>query len=61
MQERLRHILNPLAASDEEQRITYVAISRAQDRLFLQTPALTPEQETQAREIGIHVTRLHDA
>jgi DNA helicase-2/ATP-dependent DNA helicase PcrA len=43
-QEHLSHILHPKAASDEEQRITYVAISRARDRLFLATPTLSAEQ-----------------
>lgn len=55
---RLNHILNPTTPSDEEQRITYVAISRARERLFLATPALTHEQEQRAIELGISVMRL---
>lgn len=57
-QEHLNHILNPPATSDEQQRVTYVAISRAQDRLFLATPTLTQAQEERARELGIRVTRI---
>lgn len=57
-EQRLNHILNPGATSDEEQRITYVAISRARDRLFLATPTLTPVQEQRATQLGIIVTRL---
>ncbi len=57
-EEHLSHILHPKAASDEEQRITYVAISRARDRLFLATPTLNAEQELCAGELGITVARL---
>jgi len=57
-EQRLNHILNPAASSDEEQRITYVAISRARDRLFLAAPSLTTIQEERAAEIGLAVTRL---
>jgi DNA helicase-2/ATP-dependent DNA helicase PcrA len=53
--EHLNHILYPAATSDEEQRITYVGISRARDRLFLTTPILTAEQEQRALELGIQV------
>ena len=54
-QEHLNHILYPAATSDEEQRITYVGISRARDRLFLTTPILTAEQEQRALELGLQV------
>jgi DNA helicase-2/ATP-dependent DNA helicase PcrA len=54
-QEHLNHILCPRATSDEEQRITYVGISRARDRLFLTTPILTAEQEQRALELGLQV------
>jgi DNA helicase-2/ATP-dependent DNA helicase PcrA len=57
-QNRIKHILSPAAQSDEERRVTYVAISRARDRLFLSTPALTEVQEKQATDLGIAVTRL---
>jgi DNA helicase-2/ATP-dependent DNA helicase PcrA len=54
-QEHLNHILYPAATSDEEQRITYVGISRARDRLFLTTPILTAEQKQRALELGLQV------
>jgi DNA helicase-2/ATP-dependent DNA helicase PcrA len=57
-QEHLNHILHPQATSDEEQRITYVGISRARDRLFLAAPILTAEQELRARELGFAVLHL---
>jgi DNA helicase-2/ATP-dependent DNA helicase PcrA len=57
-QQRLNHILHPAATSDEEQRITYVAISRARDRLFLAAPTLTADQEQRALELGLSVVRL---
>jgi DNA helicase-2/ATP-dependent DNA helicase PcrA len=57
-QEHLNHILHPRATSDEEQRITYVGISRARDRLFLAAPILTAEQELRARELGFAVLHL---
>ena len=58
-QAQINHILNPAVPSDEQQRVTYVAISRARDRLFLTTPTLTTTQEQRARDLGIVVTRLN--
>lgn len=57
-QTQINHILNPAVPSDEQQRVTYVAISRARDRLFLTAPTLAAMQEQQARALGIVVTRL---
>jgi DNA helicase-2/ATP-dependent DNA helicase PcrA len=57
-QTQINHILNPAMPSDEQQRVTYVAISRARDQLFLAAPTLTMTQEQQASELGIVVTRL---
>ncbi|MGA3161564.1 MAG: ATP-dependent helicase [Terracidiphilus sp.] len=57
-QTHLNHILHPAHPSDEQQRVTYVAISRARDRLFLTAPDLTEEQEQRANELGISVIRL---
>jgi DNA helicase-2/ATP-dependent DNA helicase PcrA len=57
-QDQIKHILNPAALSDEEKRVTYVAISRARDRLFLATPTLTTAQEQEATDLGIDVTHL---
>lgn len=55
---RLRHLTTPTTPSDEEQRLTYVALSRARDILFLAVPELTPEDEVVVRKLGIAVTRL---
>ncbi len=57
-QEQINHVLHPAQTSDEQQRVTYVAISRARDLLFLATPALTAAQELRARELGLTVIRL---
>ena len=57
-QDQIKHILSPAALSDEEKRVTYVAISRARDRLFLATPTLTTAQEQEATDLGIDVTHL---
>jgi ATP-dependent DNA helicase UvrD/PcrA len=59
-QQRLNHLLHPAVTSDEEQRITYVAISRARDRLFLAAPTLTADQERRASELGLNVVRLEN-
>jgi DNA helicase-2/ATP-dependent DNA helicase PcrA len=55
---RLGHIIAPAAPSDEEQRLTYVALSRARELIFLAVPELTPEDEAVVRELGISITRL---
>ena len=55
---RLRHLTNPTTPSDEEQRITYVAVSRARDTLLLAAPQLSHEEELAVRALGIVVTRL---
>ena len=55
---RLRHLTTPTTPSDEEQRLTYVALSRARDTLFLAVPELTPEDEMLVRELGINIVRL---
>jgi DNA helicase-2/ATP-dependent DNA helicase PcrA len=57
-QTQINHILSPATPSDEQQRVTYVAISRARDRLFLCTPTLTTTQERQVSALGIIVTRI---
>ena len=60
-QVHLNHILYPSSTSDEEQRIIYVAISRARDKLFISTPTLTVEQNQRALELGLAVARLPDS
>jgi len=56
--DRLQHLISPQAPSNEEQRLTYVALSRARDMLFLAVPELTPEDENTARNLGMSVVRL---
>ncbi|MCH7840844.1 MAG: ATP-dependent helicase, partial [Planctomycetes bacterium] len=52
---RLGHILNDDDCDEDEHRVTYVAISRAQIRLFLSVPSLTDDEERQLRKLGLGV------
>lgn len=56
--DRLQHIISPEAPSDEEQRLTYVALSRSRDTLLLAVPELRPEQEAAINALGFAVVRL---
>jgi len=60
-QARLNHILHPAPRSDEEHRVTYVGLSRAQDRLFLATQSLLPEEETALQALAINIVHLTPA
>jgi len=42
----------------EEQRVYYVALSRAKERLFVNIPALSPENRIKLEEIGFNVEIL---
>lgn len=57
-QQRLNHVLHPAVTSDEEQRITYVALSRARDRLFLTTQSITDEDEHLLEALSITITHI---
>jgi len=58
-QTQLGYILNPTSSADsEEKRIIYVALSRAEDRLFLCLPHLSNEEITQLEILGIEVIVL---
>jgi len=61
-QEVLDHLLKPTIrrseSAQEEKRITYVAMSRARDRLFLSIPTLTQEQESELSSLGIRILRV---
>lgn len=57
-QARLNHIIHPASVSDEEHRVTYVAISRARNRLFLASPSLLPEEEVALQTHGLSIVRL---
>ena len=55
---RLDHILNPKNAKADERRVTYVALSRAEDRLFLSVPALKDGEEHRLVELGVQVIQV---
>jgi DNA helicase-2/ATP-dependent DNA helicase PcrA len=57
--DRLKHLISPEAPSDEEQRLTYVALSRARDVLFIAVPQLTNEDETTLRNLGMSVSKVN--
>ena len=42
----------------EEQRVYYVALSRAKERLFINIPTLSPENSIKLEEIGFNVKIL---
>lgn len=55
--ERINHILNPAEHNNnEEHRITYVALSRARNRLLIAIPNLKDEDKKSLENIGIKVT-----
>lgn len=60
--ERIQHILNPSSNvgedEAEEQRITYVALARAENRLFIFVPELTEDNEVGLVRIGVEIERL---
>ena len=59
---RIGHILDPFGKVSpeerEERRVTYVALSRAQERLFIVVPKLSQSAEKGLRSLGIEVERL---
>jgi DNA helicase II / ATP-dependent DNA helicase PcrA len=57
-EKRLRHLTNPKTPSDEEQRLTYVAASRARNLLLFAVPELSSAEEELVRNIGLDVVRL---
>lgn len=60
--DRVRHITHPSTAStDEEKRLTYVALSRARDRLFLCIPPDVPINADELRARSLHVIDLREA
>lgn len=54
----LDHLLSSEAKKDEERRVTYVAFSRAEDRLFICVDELSSSDETDLETIGVVVERL---
>lgn len=54
----LEHILNPENAEGEEKRVTYVALSRSEKRLFICVESLSSEDEEALEELDLDVERL---
>jgi len=56
-EEKLSFLLTP-DLGKEEQRVYYVALSRAKERLFVNIPALSPKNRVKLKEIGFNVEIL---
>lgn len=54
---RLNFLISP-DLNNERHRIYYVAVSRARERIFINTPNLSPENEGKLRAINLDVIRL---
>jgi len=60
--DRVRHITHPtIVAADDEKRITYVALSRARDRLFLCIPPEVDVDLDALRALNLRILDLRDA
>lgn len=60
--DRVRHITRPSTTPpDEEKRLTYVALSRARDRLFLCIPPDVAINVDELRTLDLHVIDLREA
>ena len=55
----MRYILNPkINDTKDEHRIIYVALSRAQDKLFISVPSIKKNENTEIDKLGVRVTPL---
>lgn len=54
----LKVLLNPDIKGYEPDRVYYVAMSRARDRLFFTIPSLSPQKEKALRKLPIDIRRL---
>ena len=54
----LKVLLNPDIRDCESDRVYYVAMSRARDRLFFTIPSLSPQKEKALRKLPIDIRRL---
>lgn len=60
--DRVRHITDPAAvAANDEKRLTYVALSRARDRLFLCIPPHIEVDPDELRAINLYVVDLRES
>lgn len=61
----VNHLLAPKETEDEEgreeRRVTYVGLSRAEDRLYICVEEISEEEETQLQDIGLLVRQLDDS
>lgn len=54
----LSFLINPNLTTSEEHRINYVALSRAQEHLYISTPTLSAANEATLRARGLAIVRL---
>lgn len=54
----LSFLLNPNLLANEEHRVNYVALSRAQNHLYISTPTLSAANETSLKALGIEIETL---
>jgi DNA helicase II / ATP-dependent DNA helicase PcrA len=60
--DQFEFILNPQSFVKEdvkeEKRIIYVALSRAKDKLYIQIPSITPEEEAKVKALNLEVVKV---
>jgi DNA helicase-2/ATP-dependent DNA helicase PcrA len=58
-EEELKHIVKPdIGAADDDSRIYYVALSRAQDHLYLSVPRIEEKERTLAESLGLRIVTV---
>lgn len=55
---RLGHILNADDCDEKERRVTYVALSRVRERLFISVPELTDAEEDALTKLGLEIQHV---
>ncbi len=55
---RIHHLLDGDKADGEERRVTYVALSRARERLFISVPELTKAEEDALTKLGLEIQHV---
>lgn len=51
-------IINPNLKDNESNRVYYVAMSRARDRLFLTVPSISQQMENALRRLPIDIKKI---
>ena len=54
----LNMIINPNLKDNESNRVYYVAMSRARDRLFLTVPSISQQMENALRRLPIDIKKI---